>query len=688
ILITVIMCDRHLFIIIIPNDWTVIVNHDDNKSKKHSYSNELMDDKTSQINRVTSEIVESIPTVSSSLCQLLQHTILDKYGLNEYSTWILSANQKQYEVTFITEVGTFCEELLHGLSDIGIGRLPGSRVAVLPLTYTINYSKLTSCQTPTLCRTLVKSKVPRIDSKVELSHVLPHRQSQRRTSIRTDFIQSIRSRLMVFQVVQAIRAQSSITFDFVVLVIIASILATLGLLENSSVILVASMLISPLMGPILAIVFGLCIHDRSLWRTGLRSEFLGLFICVSCGFLISLGTSVWETKWGSTTSFPTAEMKARGDLTRLSIGSMIALPSGAGVALSVLGGNAGSLVGVAISASLLPPAVNSGFLLAYSLLTVVLPNTFGRCSNETYIFERKIYPYNKMLCQIFLSNEYRSLYSCNMSIETFILAISSFLLTLVNILCIVLCGLIVLKIKEVTPSNSKNEKQQSNTDRFFHNDIRQFRDYQKTIHNTQEFIDENKTEFSTSYHTDDSTKRELHKQLLALASLHDLDMTNQNDLTLNNIEARDKVKQLFKTMIDFDEDAKCLDIGLKNKQPLSILMMDVLPPKWTEIFQHQQVHNENIQSHRSHHCHRPTHYNTYQACTIHDRHHHHHHSIPNSHCKFCENLYSSNPSIINTTSSTNKEYETHLDGTRFRLTKATIPMNDEQHPELNSQMNL
>ncbi|CAF3929334.1 unnamed protein product, partial [Adineta steineri] len=31
------------------------------------------------------------------------------------------------------------------------------------------------------------------------------------------------------------------------------------------------------------------------------------------------------------------------------------------------------------------------------------------------------------------------------------------------------------------------------------------------------------------------------------ASLHDLDMTNENDLTLNNSEARDKVKQLYKT---------------------------------------------------------------------------------------------------------------------------------------------
>lgn len=46
-------------------------------------------------------------------------------------------------------------------------------------------------------------------------------------------------------------------------------------------------------------------------------------------------------------------------LRSLWVGVMIALPSGAGVALSILGGNTGSLVGVAISASLLPPAVNA-----------------------------------------------------------------------------------------------------------------------------------------------------------------------------------------------------------------------------------------------------------------------------------------------------------------------------------------
>ena len=57
----------------------------------------------------------------------------------------------------------------------------------------------------------------------------------------------------------------------------------------------------------------------------------------------------------------------RGIPRSLWVGLLIALPSGAGAALSVLGGNQGSLVGVAISASLLPPAVNavSTFIVQY-----------------------------------------------------------------------------------------------------------------------------------------------------------------------------------------------------------------------------------------------------------------------------------------------------------------------------------
>lgn len=53
-------------------------------------------------------------------------------------------------------------------------------------------------------------------------------------------------------------------------------------------------------------------------------------------------------------------MQSRSGRTTLLVGLVIATFSGAGVALSILSDNSSSLVGVAISAALLPPAVNTG----------------------------------------------------------------------------------------------------------------------------------------------------------------------------------------------------------------------------------------------------------------------------------------------------------------------------------------
>lgn len=49
----------------------------------------------------------------------------------------------------------------------------------------------------------------------------------------------------------------------------------------------------------------------------------------------------------------------RGELRTLWVGCLIALLSGAAVALGILSDNIASLVGVAISTSLMPPAVNA-----------------------------------------------------------------------------------------------------------------------------------------------------------------------------------------------------------------------------------------------------------------------------------------------------------------------------------------
>ncbi len=102
----------------------------------------------------------------------------------------------------------------------------------------------------------------------------------------SNFKKSVRARLMVHQVVASIRAATTLTFDFVLLICLASMLAAFGLLENSTVIIVASMLVSPLMNPILGIVFGLSVREHSLWRRGLRNELIGLIICITCGFIL------------------------------------------------------------------------------------------------------------------------------------------------------------------------------------------------------------------------------------------------------------------------------------------------------------------------------------------------------------------------------------------------------------------
>ena len=46
------------------------------------------------------------------------------------------------------------------------------------------------------------------------------------------------------------KAGAEFSFDYLLLVILAGIIAFMGLLENSSVVLVASMLVSPIMGEV------------------------------------------------------------------------------------------------------------------------------------------------------------------------------------------------------------------------------------------------------------------------------------------------------------------------------------------------------------------------------------------------------------------------------------------------------
>ena len=118
------------------------------------------------------------------------------------------------------------------------------------------------------------------------------------------------------------------------------------------------MLLSPLMGPCLGATLGFTLKKPSLVKLGLVNECISLVLCILVGMFI--GVIVVAIGTPAVQNWPSGEMTSRGSATGLVSGMLIAIPSGMGVALSVLGRNSGGLTGVAISLSLLPPAVNAG----------------------------------------------------------------------------------------------------------------------------------------------------------------------------------------------------------------------------------------------------------------------------------------------------------------------------------------
>lgn len=130
-------------------------------------------------------------------------------------------------------------------------------------------------------------------------------------------------------------------------------IATFGLVENSPAVIIGAMLISPLMGPIMATGLALAVGDLYL---GIKAILiLVASVTASIGFA---GLLVWLLPFHS----PTAEIVSRTNPNLLDLG--IALLSGlAGSVVMCRGESEGAMAlpGVAIAVALMPPLCTMGF---------------------------------------------------------------------------------------------------------------------------------------------------------------------------------------------------------------------------------------------------------------------------------------------------------------------------------------
>jgi hypothetical protein len=93
---------------------------------------------------------------------------------------------------------------------------------------------------------------------------------------------------VMVRIVLVSQGSASFTFDYLALLLIASTIAGIGLATNNTVAIVASMLVSPIMGPVMALTFGTVVNNWSLTLLGLQSELVSLLMCICVGFIIGI----------------------------------------------------------------------------------------------------------------------------------------------------------------------------------------------------------------------------------------------------------------------------------------------------------------------------------------------------------------------------------------------------------------
>lgn len=153
-------------------------------------------------------------------------------------------------------------------------------------------------------------------------------------------------------------ARGAYLWRFYVLLVLATLIATLGLVADSVAVIIGAMLLAPLMTPILAVAAALVIAD-------LRALVMSAAILVS-GIALAIGTSAGATWLGLNnltvaSALPT-EILARTEPSLLDLGVAIAAGLAAGYVVThrrVLS----ALPGVAIAVALVPPLATVGITL-------------------------------------------------------------------------------------------------------------------------------------------------------------------------------------------------------------------------------------------------------------------------------------------------------------------------------------
>ena len=151
-----------------------------------------------------------------------------------------------------------------------------------------------------------------------------------------------------------VEAGAKANIDFLILTFLSTIVAVIGIITDSVAVVIAAMVIAPLLGPNLALSFGVTLGDRNLILRAVKTNCIGLgftfVLAVLFGLFVPNSTYVDNIEY----------------ITRIDIGLsavVLALASGAAAVLSLTSGISSAMVGVMVAVAMMPPAVVFGMSL-------------------------------------------------------------------------------------------------------------------------------------------------------------------------------------------------------------------------------------------------------------------------------------------------------------------------------------
>jgi uncharacterized hydrophobic protein (TIGR00341 family) len=140
--------------------------------------------------------------------------------------------------------------------------------------------------------------------------------------------------------------------NFMLMVFLSTIVASIGLIENNVAVIIGAMVIAPLLGPNIALAFATSLGEKDLIWKSLRTNLTGLILTLAISVMIG---AIWPDYLAS------PEIMMRTDVPLDAV--VLALASGAAAVLSLTTGLSSALVGVMVAVALLPPAAALGMLL-------------------------------------------------------------------------------------------------------------------------------------------------------------------------------------------------------------------------------------------------------------------------------------------------------------------------------------